>query len=148
MISKKTKYALKALIHLAERYKTQKPVLISGIAAQDRLPKKFLELILLELKNKGFLQSKKGKGGGYFLAHPPDKISLGNVIRVLEGPLAPLPCVSQSAYRRCDDCRDENHCGLRMVMREVRDATAQILDSTSLQDILERTGSSTEMYFI
>ena len=148
MISKKTKYALKALITLAERYSSQRPVLISEIAEHDHLPKKFLELILLELKNKGILQSKKGKGGGYFLSQSPEKISLGGVIRILEGPLAPLPCVSQTAYRKCDECIDENSCGLRMVMREVRDATAQILDGTSLHDVLVRSKSTAEMYHI
>lgn len=148
MISKKTKYALKALITLAEHYKEGKPLLISDIAGRDRMPHKFLELILLELKNKGVLQSKKGKGGGYRLALPPEKISLGGVIRMIEGPLAPLPCVSQSAYQRCAECKDEHTCGLRMIMREVRDSTARILDGTSFQDAVERGKSSSEMYFI
>ena len=149
MISKKTHYALKALITMAEQYDSRTPLLISDIAAKDKMPKKFLELILLELKNKGFLMSKKGKGGGYFLARSPEKISLGGVIRTLEGPLAPLPCVSQTAYRKCDECEDEKTCGLRMVMQEVRDATAQILDGASLQDVLDRSSAPTaSMYFI
>jgi Rrf2 family protein len=148
MISKKTKYALKALIQLAERHRGNKPVLISEIAERDRLPKKFLELILLELKNKGILQSKKGKGGGYLLAQPPDKISLGAILRILEGPLALLPCASVTAYRKCDECKDENTCGLKIVMNEVRESTARILDGTTLQDVLDRSQSTSEMYFI
>jgi Rrf2 family protein len=149
MLAKKTQYALKALSTLAECYDTRGPILISEIAAKDRIPKKFLELILLELKNNGILDSKKGKGGGYFLAHRPEKISIGNVVRILEGPLALLPCVSQTAYRRCDECVDEVTCGLRTVMKEVRDATAAILDGTTLQDMVEKgRGAQKEMYFI
>ncbi len=147
MISKKTKYALKALEILAGDYPQRGPWLISTLAAQGKIPKKFLEQILLELKNKGVLESKKGKGGGYFLAQPPSAITLGNVMRILEGPLAPLPCVSQTAYRRCDECVDENTCSIRMVMREVREATASILDGTSLQDMIEK-GTSQISYAI
>ena len=137
MLSKKSKYALKALMVLAKEY-GQGPVLISDIAQREEIPRKFLELILLELKNQGILQSKKGKGGGYFLGHPPAQISVGHVVRVLDGPLAPLPCVSKTAYMRCRECRDERTCAIRMVMKEVREATAQILDSTSLADMLRR----------
>ena len=137
MISKKTKYALKALQYLGQHY-AKGPILISEISEKERIPKKFLEAILLELKNKGFLQSKKGKQGGYSLAHLPEQINLGEVMRVLEGPLAPLPCVSQTAYKRCEECVDENFCGIRMVMKEVRDATAKILEGTTLADLLEK----------
>jgi len=137
MLSKKTKYALKAMMVLAKEY-GQGPVLISEIARREVVPQKFLELILLELKNQGILQSKKGKGGGYFLGRPPQQISIGHVIRVLDGPLAPLPCVSRTAYMRCSECLDERTCGIRMVMKEVRDATAKILDSTTLADMLKR----------
>lgn len=137
MISKKTKYALKGLQYLAQRY-AQGPILISEISEKERIPKKFLEAILLELKNKGILQSKKGKLGGYFLARSPKQINLGEVMRVLEGPLAPLPCVSQTVYARCEECVDENLCGIRMVMKEVRDATAAILDKTTLADVVEK----------
>ncbi len=139
MISKKTQYALKAISALSESYQQKTPVLISDLAKQDRIPKKFLELILLELKNKGILMSKKGKGGGYYLARPPERISLGEVIRILEGPIALLPCVSQTAYRKCDECLDENACGIRSVMKEVRDATAKILDNTSFKDVIDRS---------
>jgi len=136
-LSNKTKYALKALLVLAKEY-GQGPVLISDIAQREDIPRKFLELILLELKNQGILQSKKGKGGGYSLARPPQAVSIGHVIRVLDGPIAPLPCVSRTAYRRCAECRDERTCGIRMVMKDVRDATASIIDSTTLGDILKR----------
>ncbi len=138
LLSKKTKYGLRALLALAKK-QDQGPVQISDLANQEGIPKKFLELILLELKNKGILQSKKGKGGGYFLGKPPDEITLGSVIRSLEGPLAPLPCVSQMAHRKCDECVDEKTCGLRAVLQDVRDATAKILDGTTLADLSRRT---------
>ncbi|MDZ7288687.1 MAG: Rrf2 family transcriptional regulator [candidate division KSB1 bacterium] len=137
MLSKKAKYALQALLILAKEYE-QGPILISNLAQRERIPRKFLELILLELKKHGILQSKKGKGGGYFLGKSPNAIYLGHVIRILDGPLAPLPCVSQTAYMKCEECQDEKTCGIRMVMKEVRDATARILDSTSLADMLKR----------
>ena len=136
-MSTKTKYALKALQVLTKEY-GQGPVLISEIARRESIPAKFLELILLELKNQGILQSKKGKGGGYFLARPPQTVSVGQVVRTVEGPLAPLPCVSRTSYMRCRECRDERSCGIRIVMKDVRDATARILDSTTLADVLKR----------
>jgi Rrf2 family protein len=137
MLSKKSKYALKALMVLAKEY-GQGPVLISDIAQREDIPRKFLELILLELKNDGILQSQKGRGGGYFLGRAPQAISVGHVVRVLEGPIAPLPCVSKTAYMRCRECRDERTCGIRIVMKDVRDATARILDSTTIADMLAR----------
>jgi Rrf2 family protein len=143
MLAQKSKYALRALLVLAKEY-GQGPVLISDIAHREALPQKFLELILLELRNQGILGSKKGKGGGYFLARRPELVHLGEVLRVLEGPLAPLPCVSKTAYVRCAECRDERTCGIRMVMKDVRDATARILDQTSLADILKRVELAVE----
>jgi Rrf2 family protein len=143
MLSQKSKYALRARLVLAKEY-GQGPVLISDIAHREALPQKFLELILLELRNHGILGSKKGKGGGYFLARRPELVHLGEVLRVLEGPLAPLPCVSKTAYVRCAECRDERTCGIRMVMKDVRDATARILDQTSLADILKRVELAVE----
>ena len=137
MLSKKSKYALKAVMVLAKEY-GQGPVLISDIAQREGIPRKFLELILLELKNQGLLQSRKGRGGGYFLGREPHLISVGHVVRALDGPLAPLPCVSKTAYMRCRECRDERTCGIRIVMKEVRDATAKIMDSTSIADMLKR----------
>src|SRR3954451_7453329 len=127
MISKKTKYALKALIYLSREY-DKGPILISDLARDERIPKKFLELILLALRNNGILQSKKGKGGGYYLGKSPKSVSMGQVIRILEGPLAPVPCVSETAYAACDECESEELCGIRMVMKDVRDAIAKILD--------------------
>ena len=137
MLSKKTRYGLQSVLHLAKRH-GQGTVLISELARNERIPQKFLELILLELKNKGILQSKKGKGGGYALARDPQKVTLGEVIRILEGPLAPVPCVSQTAYRKCEECLDENTCGIRMVMKDVRDAMADILDNTTLKDVINK----------
>lgn len=138
MLSRKSKYGLKALLVLAEET-DRGPVLIAELAERQQLPKKFLEAILLELKRHGILQSKKGKGGGYFLNREPSTISLGQVIRVLDGPLALIPCVSQTAYRRCDECVDEQSCGIRLAMQEVRDATARILDNMTLSDLNVRS---------
>jgi Rrf2 family protein len=144
MISKKTKYALKGLIYLARKY-DQGPILISDLARDERIPKKFLELILLTLKNSGVLQSKKGRGGGYYLGKPPREISIGNAIRILEGPLAPVPCVSESAYEKCQECLDESCCGIRLVMKDVRDAITNVLDKTSLADMVEREEKAAKM---
>lgn len=137
MLSKKAKYALRAVLALAGEY-GRGPVLIAELAERERIPKKFLELILLDLKNEGLLQSKKGKGGGYALGKEPDKITVGQIIRAIDGPIAPIPCVSRTAYVRCEECPDEITCGIRLVMKEVRDATAQIVDHTSLADVLQR----------
>lgn len=143
MLSKKAKYALQALLQLAKEYE-QGPILISELARREGIPKKFLELILLDLKNHGVLQSKKGKGGGYFLGKAPQAIYVGQIIRVLDGPLAPIPCVSQTAYMKCSECHDEKTCGIRLVMQEVRDATAKILDSTSLADMIKNVAKLTK----
>ena len=136
-LSKKSKYGLKAAVLLARRF-DQGPVLISDIAKDEGIPKKFLELILLELKNKGILQSRKGRGGGYYLSRAPARVNVGEVVRALGGPLAPVACVSQTAYAPCEDCSDESTCGVRIVMKEVRDAIAGILDRTSLAEVVER----------
>src|ERR1700674_338338 len=136
MLSKKAKYGLKAMTILAKEYGTG-PLLISDIAKREGIPSKFLELILLELKKSGFLQSKKGKGGGYYLNRLPESISVGSLIRALDGPLALLPCVSQMAYERCAECPDEETCGIRMVFKEVRDATANILEQKTLAEMAE-----------
>lgn len=131
MLSAKAKYGLKAMLYLAER-EGLGGVLGGDIAQSQNIPKKFLDTILLELKNNGLLHSKKGKGGGYMLARPAAKVMAGQIIRILDGPLAPIPCVSQTAYRPCTDCGDEAACSIRRVMQQVRDATAEILDNTSL----------------
>jgi Rrf2 family protein len=138
MLSSKAKYGLKAMVHLA-RYGGVGPVLIADIATKEHIPKKFLDVILLEMKNKGLLASKKGKGGGYTLARPASQIKIGDLVRVLDGPLAPVPCVSRTAYRPCGDCDDEHSCAVRAVMQDVREAIAQILDNTTLADMSERT---------
>lgn len=134
MLTNKAKYALRALVFLTEEY-GKGPVLISKIAEKEGIPKKFLELILLELKNHGILQSKKGKGGGYLLGKTAASVSVGTVVRLMDGPLAPVPCVSETAYRRCDECNDEKTCSVRLIMKEVRDSIAEVLDRASLADM-------------
>jgi len=138
MISKKTKYALKALYHLAGQPSSQ-PVLISDLAKAGNIPKKFLEFILLSLRKGGILQSRIGKGGGYYLALAPSKVTLGSVVRILEGDLAPVQCLSETNYARCDECDDEATCGIRLVMVDVNRALAQVLDSLTLADMIERS---------
>ncbi|HLD70226.1 MAG TPA: Rrf2 family transcriptional regulator [Candidatus Omnitrophota bacterium] len=138
MITKRTKYALKALEELAQNYTSARPILISDLAKNGRIPKKFLELILLDLKNKRILDSKKGKGGGYLLAKRPDQIKLGEVLRILEGPLAPLPCLSVTAYRKCDECTNEATCNIRLIMKDIHDFQVRLLDNTTLQDMIEK----------
>jgi Rrf2 family protein len=137
MLSMKAKYGLKALLVLAE-HRADGPILIADLSRREHIPRKFLESILLQLRRAGYLLSKKGRGGGYMLGTAPETIILGDVIRLLDGPLALVPCASLTAYRKCGDCADEAACGIRVVMKEVRDATAGILDSTTLTDLLER----------
>lgn len=108
---------------------------MSELAEREAIPRKFLEAILLDLNRHGLVQSKKGKGGGYFLRRPPSEVTFGDAVRALEGPLALVPCVSQTAYQRCADCLDEEICGVRLAMGEVRDATARILDNMTLADV-------------
>jgi Rrf2 family protein len=144
MLSMRAKYGLRAMTALAREYAHGRPMLIADLAKSESIPKKFLEMILLELKKKGLLASKKGKGGGYLLSRSPEVITVGEMIRALDGPLAMLPCVSQTAYRRCDECIDELTCGIRSVMKEVRDATAAILDGTTLNDLLVRANRMLE----
>lgn len=135
VISKKTKYALRALYYLAREY-GHGHVLVSTLAEAEAIPKKFLELILLSLKSNGVVDSKSGRGGGYHLIRRPDQITIGAVVRMMEGPLAPLPCASETAFHPCEECVDAVNCGTRIVMRQVRDATARILDRTTLSDVL------------
>jgi Rrf2 family protein len=134
VLSKKSKYGLKALLVLGEKA-GRGPVLVSEISRREAIPQKFLEAILLELKRHGIVESKKGKGGGYFLRRRPGDITFGEVIRVLDGPLAAVTCVSQTAYMTCAECVDEETCGVRIAMKEVRDATARILDHRTLADV-------------
>ncbi len=139
MLTKKSKYGLKAVLYLAAQDAGRGPVLVSELAERERIPRKFLEAILLELNRHGLLQSKKGKGGGYFLSRKPSEITIGQVVRALGGPLALVPCVSQTAYARCEECLDEATCGIRKAMKDVRDATAEILDNTTLSALNART---------
>lgn len=142
-ISKRTKYGLQALFALTRRY-GEGPVLIATLAREEEVPLKFLEGILLDLKGRGIVESKKGPRGGYQLSEAPSKITVGSVIRVLEGPLAPLPCASETAYRACDECSDVEHCETRILMRQVRDAIAGILDQTTLAQVVQRAGAAKE----
>lgn len=135
MLSKKTKYAFQALIYLAKQ-QDKKPVLISTIARETRISKKFLENILLELKKAGFLGSKMGKGGGYFLTKSPENIVMAHVIRYFSGPIALLPCVSLNYYEKCQDCENEATCELHKVMLEVRDQSLKILEGKRLSDLI------------
>ena len=136
-LSKRTQYSLRALYSLAASYGGG-PVLITTLSEEEAIPKKFLEQILLTLKAAGLVESKKGKGGGYRLARAPETVTLAAVIRLMEGPLAPLPCASETQFRKCDECIDIETCGTRMVMREVRDAIAEILERTTLAGICRR----------
>ena len=136
MLSKKTLYAFKALMHLSNEYE-RGPILIADIARKRKIPLKFLENILLELKKAGILDSKKGKGGGYFLAKDPHKILLADVLRLVDGPIALLPCVSLHFYEKCINC-DEKKCGLNRVMILVRDANLAILETKTVRDIADR----------
>jgi Rrf2 family protein len=136
MLSKKTQYAFKALMYLAQN--TDKgPVLIAEIAKKKKIPLKFLENILLELRKAGVLESKKGKGGGYYFAVPPAQVPVAKVIRLLDGPIALLPCVSLNFYERCKNC-DEKSCGLHDMMVNVRDATLKVLEKRTLADMARK----------
>ena len=130
MLTKKGKYGLKALVYLSTMPPGQL-AFVGDIAAKNNIPKKFLDAILGELRNAGFVQSRKGKEGGYRLAKAPAEIKIGHVVRVLDGPLAPIPCASRSQYQRCEDC-DEATCEVRHIMMEVRHAVAELLDNRSL----------------
>jgi Rrf2 family protein len=134
MLTKKAKYGLKAMAYLAG-IEPGKTALVADIAAANQIPKKFLDAILSELRNAGYVHSKKGKGGGYMLARIPSEISVGDLVRTLDGPLAPIQCASRRLYRRCEDCIDETHCAVRLVMVEARDAIARVLDNTTLDQM-------------
>ena len=134
MLSKKTKYGIKALTFLA-RQEDNTPIQIAEIAKSENISLKFLESILLLLRHSGFLGAKKGKGGGYYLIKEPKDINMAHVYRILEGPIALLPCASHNFYERCEDCTDEAACAVRKLMIEVRDNTLKILESNTLADI-------------
>ena len=134
MLSMKSQYAFKALTYLSEKF-NEGPILISEIAKKKKIPLKFLENILLELKKADILDSKKGKGGGYFLKKSPEKVKVATVIRLINGPIAMLPCVSLYFYERCKNC-DQKHCGLHDMMIQVRDATLNIVENRTLKDLV------------
>jgi Rrf2 family protein len=134
MLSKKTKYGLKALIYIA-RQDPAVPVLISDISEKEQIPKKFLEAILLDLKKFGILGSKKGKGGGYYLLKDPKTVTAATLIRVLDGPIAMLPCASHNFYEKCDDCPHEKACSLNHFLITVRDNTLNLLQQKTLYDL-------------
>ena len=144
MISQKAKYALRALAALA-RAESKRPMLIAEIAEQQKIPKKFLEQILLDLKHRGIVVSKRGKEGGYLLLKPPHEITFGEVLRMIDGPIAPLPCLSQTAYRRCDDCLSEAECEIRHVFARVADATREVLFQSTIADTLYEDGRAAVM---
>ncbi|WP_395810569.1 RrF2 family transcriptional regulator [Daejeonella sp.] len=139
MLSKKTRYAIKALVVLGKNF-GEAPMQISKIASDEHIPKKFLEQILLDLRNAGLLYSKKGAGGGYGLVKDPAEIFVVQVLRLTGGPVALLPCVSLNFYQKCDECSNEATCGVRDVFLEVRNATLKILSETSIADIISREG--------
>ena len=140
MLSKKTKYAIKALVVLGKNA-DKPPMQISKIAEEEKIPKKFLEQILLDLRNAGFLYSKKGAGGGYSLNKDPKDIYLVQIMRITDGPIAMVPCASLNFYHKCDECHQETTCGIRDVFVEVRDATVKILSETSIADVISRESS-------
>lgn len=138
MISKKTKYAINALVYLAKENKGSEPIQISKIAESEHIPRKFLEAILLVLKNAGLLSSRKGKTGGYFLHKSPDEINIADVMRLFDGPIALLPCVTHTYYERCEECKDEATCGIRSVFADVRNETVNMLKNATLTEIMHR----------
>ncbi|WP_118137551.1 Rrf2 family transcriptional regulator [Oceanicella sp. SM1341] len=135
MISQKAQYALRALLALA-RAEPDEALLIGDIAEAQRIPKKFLEQILLDLKHQGVVMSRRGKAGGYLLLKPADEITFGAVLRIIDGPIAPLPCLSRVAYRRCESCVDEGECEIRHVFARVAEASRAVLDTVTIADAL------------
>lgn len=133
MLSQRSRYALKALVHLSQGH-GKNPRQVSGIAEAENIPRKFLEAIFSDLRRAGIIVSVRGKHGGYELARPPEKITFGEILRVTDGPLALVPCVSKMFYRRCDDCDDEATCAIRHIMANVREEVTAILDNMSLAE--------------
>ncbi|KRE06905.1 Rrf2 family transcriptional regulator [Bosea sp. Root381] len=138
MLTNKGKYGLKAIVHLA-KLEAGETAQVADIAQKNNISKKFLDAILLDLRNAGMLRSKKGPGGGYALAKPARTIKVGAVIRALEGPIAPIGCASRSAFRACEDCGEIDSCPVRSVMTEVRDAMAGVVDNTTIADMVRRS---------
>jgi len=141
MISRKTKYAINALVYLARENKDGEPVQISKIAESEHIPRKFLEAILLELRHAGMLNSRKGKTGGYYLQQAPEEINIADVMRLFDGPIALLPCVAYKYYERCEECIDEETCGIRSFFSDVRSETVKMLKQATLAEIIKRSES-------
>ena len=135
MLTKKSKYAIIALIHLARRF-GQGPIMISQIASEENIPKKFLEGILFELKNAGIVNSQRGKTGGYYLIKNPEEVYLAQIMLIFDGPIALIPCVTYQYYEPCPECRDEKTCAIRKVFKDVRDATVSILKKSTLKEMI------------
>jgi Rrf2 family protein len=136
LLTNRAKYAIKALLHLA-RNRGKGPIQAGAIAEQERIPLKFLELIMLQLRNNGIIRSKVGKGGGHELMREPSEIDVLTVVRAIDGPVAPLPCLSKTCYAPCDDCADEKTCGARRLLKGVHDAALEIMGKTTLADALK-----------
>lgn len=145
MLTNKGKYGLKAMVYLAGCAPGE-PALVTDIAAKNNIPKKFLDSILGELRNAGVVHSKKGRGGGYILAKSASEIMVGQIIRALDGPLAPIPCASRIFYRRCEDCITEAKCTVRLMMMEVRNAIAEVLDNRSLAEMRELSEAEADSF--
>ncbi len=135
MLSKKSKYAIIALIYLAKRY-GDGPIMIGRIAEDENIPKKFLEGILYELKNSGIVNSHRGRSGGYYLIKKPQEVYLAQIMRLFDGPIALIPCVTYQYYEPCPECKDEKTCSIRHVFKEVRDATVEILKKATLAEMI------------
>ena len=141
MLSRKTKYAINALVYLARESNDGEPVQISRIAASENIPRKFLEAILLDLRHAGMLNSRKGKTGGYYLQKTPEEINIADVMRLFDGPIALLPCVAYKYYEKCDECIDEEACGIRSVFSDVRSETVKMLKKATLAEIIKRSAA-------
>jgi len=137
MLSKRAKYAIQAMIRLAKE-KDHGPLVIGEISEREHIPKKFLESILLELKNAGFVNSRKGRRGGYYLIKDPDEVNMADIHRIFDGAIALLPCVTYQYYERCEECQDEKTCAIRSAIKEVRDATVNIMKRYTLKELVEK----------
>lgn len=145
MITKKSKYAIKALIYLAKQ-KSNEPVLIEEISTNEKIPKKFLEAILLDLRKAGILGSKKGKGGGYYLMKAAEDINMAEVLRLFDGPIALVPCVAHKYYEVCEECIDEITCPIREVFRIIREQTVATLKTNSFAELMDKERKLGKMY--
>ncbi|MCB9034325.1 MAG: Rrf2 family transcriptional regulator [Chitinophagales bacterium] len=137
MLSKKTKYAINALVYLAKN-KDEGPILISTIAEHENIPKKFLETILLDLKNAGYLNSKKGKGGGYYFIKEASEVNLAEIVRYFDGAIGLLPCVTHKYYEKCEECLDEKTCGIRHAFLAIRNATVEMLKENTIEKMINK----------